>query len=103
MGAKRLRRRTPRGPAQSLAERTASSTSKARTAFVSHVGTVRRSCDVRKHLAVMAVPVALQAFGRIVLFLEPQELGKSRVTLLDLLAGRPAVIRQVIPPAVLDR
>ena len=50
----------------------------------------------------MAVPIALEDLARIVAPLEAQELGHLRVAGLDLPAGRPAVVGEIVAAAELD-
>ena len=62
-----------------------------------------RSQLVRERRLVMAVPVALEAFLRVVLSLETQEVNELRIAGLHLLAGREAVIGEEVTAAVFDQ
>ena len=57
---------------------------------------------VGEHRLVEAIPVALEASVRVVALLEPQELDELGVAALDLLPGRPAVIREEVAAAAAD-
>src|SRR5262245_43769299 len=56
-----------------------------------------------EQIAVVSIPLALEAPLGVVLLLELEEFGEARMAALDLLARRPAVIGQVIAAPVLDR
>src|SRR5882672_4526869 len=54
---------------------------------------------VREHRSVVTPPLALEALVRVVRDLETQEFDEVGIAGLDLLARRPAVIRQVVTAA----
>src|SRR4029450_6915265 len=62
-------------------------------------GTSGAGCE---QIAILAVPVALEALVWIVLPLEAQELGKLRIGRRHLRAVRPAVIGQIVAAAMLQ-
>ena len=51
----------------------------------------------------MAIPIALEALVRIVFALQFQELAHARMARLHLVTPRPAVVRQILAAAVLNR
>lgn len=57
--------------------------------------------DIREHLFIMPVPVALEPLLRIVLPLQPEKFRKLRITALDLASRRPPVIGRKVASAVL--
>ena len=56
----------------------------------------------REHLAVVAIPVALEHLAGVVLALERQERAHLGIAALHLVLARPAVIGQVVAAAVRD-
>ena len=52
---------------------------------------------------VVAIPVALEGFGGVVVAFEVEEVGELRVAKFDLSAGRPAVVGEVVVAAEINR
>lgn len=52
-----------------------------------------------EHFSVVAIPVALKSFGRVVVAFEAEEVGELGVAGFDLLARRPAMVGEVVVAA----